>query len=284
MPKKSASINVRKIRNRVMGVVGAFNADRIPVYAAQASFFIAISAVPFVMLLLHTVQLIYPDLQGEALHLVNSVIPPVIADLITSVVDELYGKVNYSVVSISAITLLWSAARGIKSIGNGVRNIFGKRSRSGFLINIIYSLIMTVLFVIFMVAVVAFIVFGKAVFSQLVEHFSFSRDVVNVVFSLRLPTFFALLTLLFWMAYTGMARTANWRMHWPGAFVSAAGWVIFSWIFSLYIDHFSNYSYVYGSLAAVVILMLWIYFCMIIFLSGAEINKLLVIHKEEAVQ
>ena len=51
--------------------------------------------------------------------------------------------------------------------------------------------------------------------------------------------------------------------------------MLFSYFFSLYIEYFPTASYIYGSLATVVLFMLWLYFCMIILLIGAEANKLL---------
>ena len=59
----------------------------------------------------------------------------------------------------------------------------------------------------------------------------------------------------------------------PGAMFSALGWLVFSYVFSLYIDNFANMTYMYGSLTAFIILMLWVYFCIYIFFIGAEINK-----------
>lgn len=61
--------------------------------------------------------------------------------------------------------------------------------------------------------------------------------------------------------------------HLPGAVFSSLGWILFSYFYSLYIKWFPRSSYVYGSLAAVVFFLLWLYFCMSILLWGAEINK-----------
>ena len=54
--------------------------------------------------------------------------------------------------------------------------------------------------------------------------------------------------------------------------------MIFSALFSIYFDHFSHFSYMYGSLTAVVMLMLWLYICICILLIGAEINFYLELH------
>ena len=61
--------------------------------------------------------------------------------------------------------------------------------------------------------------------------------------------------------------------HLPGAAFASGGWILFSYFYSLYIIHFPAVSYLYGSLAALVLMMLWLYICMTILLLGAEVNK-----------
>ena len=57
-----------------------------------------------------------------------------------------------------------------------------------------------------------------------------------------------------------------------GAAFSAAGWVLFSFFFSVFVENFSNYATIYGSLTAIIILMMWLYFCMYILLIGGEVS------------
>ena len=61
----------------------------------------------------------------------------------------------------------------------------------------------------------------------------------------------------------------------PGALLASLGWQVFSDLFSLYVEHFSNFSTVYGSLSAVAIAMLWLYTCMAIVFYGGALNKYL---------
>ena len=58
----------------------------------------------------------------------------------------------------------------------------------------------------------------------------------------------------------------------PGAVFSAVVWYIFSWLFSLYVDMSGSFS-IYGSIATPLIMMMWLYFCITIFLIGAFINR-----------
>ena len=74
----------------------------------------------------------------------------------------------------------------------------------------------------------------------------------------------ALLTLFFVALYTWLPyERQDIRLQLPGALISTVGWIGCSYGFSIYFNHFSNYSYMYGSLTAVVILMLWLYACIL---------------------
>ena len=70
-------------------------------------------------------------------------------------------------------------------------------------------------------------------------------------------------------------RRDKFRYQLPGAMFSAVGWMIISWIFSVYLDVFKGFSSMYGSLTTIVLIMLWMYFCMYCILLGGELNVLL---------
>ena len=65
------------------------------------------------------------------------------------------------------------------------------------------------------------------------------------------------------------------RSQFPGAIFTAFGWTLASFIFSIYMDIFKGFSNMYGSLTTIVIIMLWLYFCMYVVLLGGEMNDLL---------
>ena len=70
----------------------------------------------------------------------------------------------------------------------------------------------------------------------------------------------------------------------PGAILSSLGWIGFSYGFAFYIDNMANFSYVYGSLTAIVLLLLWVYFCMYILFIGAEVNYFLYNYINEKIE
>ena len=70
-------------------------------------------------------------------------------------------------------------------------------------------------------------------------------------------------------------RVSSFRKQFPGALIATLGWVAVSVGCSIYMDNFTNFSYIYGSMAGIMILLLWLYFCMSMVFYGAEVNYFL---------
>ena len=70
-------------------------------------------------------------------------------------------------------------------------------------------------------------------------------------------------------------RRGRFRDQLPGAMFAAVGWMVISWVFSIYLDVFKGFSNMYGSLTTIVLIMLWMYFCMYCILIGGEFNVLM---------
>ena len=94
--------------------------------------------------------------------------------------------------------------------------------------------------------------------------------------SLRTVIGFAILIIFFLILFLAIPnRKSSILDELPGAIIAAAGWMIFSYLYSFYIDNIGSFSNMYGSLTTIVFLMLWLYFCMYILFFGAEINNIL---------
>ena len=67
-------------------------------------------------------------------------------------------------------------------------------------------------------------------------------------------------------------RRDMYRRQLPGAVFSTLGWMVISWVFSVYVDVFRGFSSMYGSLTTIMLIMMWMYFCMYCILIGGELN------------
>lgn len=241
------------------------------VYAAQASFFLVISALPMLLLLLSLLGLILPR---EGSVLVNATLdglPDELRPLIEGLVTEVSEKASASVLSISAITLLWSSSRGVRGIGAGVRNVYGGKKERHFLVYSAKSVGCTLLYLLSVLLALIVWVFGDQLLRYAPE-----GSPHGLLRLLNGSALFLLLVGLFALTYRGFSgRKIPFFSGVPGALFSALGWLLYSAFFEYYVTHFADYSYVYGSLAALIIVMLWLYSCMEILLIGAGINVFL---------
>ena len=72
-----------------------------------------------------------------------------------------------------------------------------------------------------------------------------------------------------------------WRELWPGTAVSLLAWMGLSWLYALYVENFADYSLLYGSIGAVIVLLVWLYLSSIVLIMGAEVNGVLIALRRE---
>ena len=266
---KSHVYGLRAVILYVRRIVSRITDDKVTVYAAQASFFVIISAVPFLSLLISIAGIVLPADVFNGFPL-----PAGYAVVFDALIDDLRTAPNVPLLSVSAVSTLWSASRGISAIRSGIERVYRAGRSKGFLAHRIKSLVSTLVFIAVITAAVVLMLFG-----DLVGEWLRIAKISDIVMRLRTPLFTTALCALFTVMYSSTARRST-RVkngllpHLPGAAFSSVGWTLFSYFYSLYITHFPSASYIYGSLAAVCLIMLWLYFCMIILLLGAEVNKL----------
>ncbi len=247
--------------------------DRVGIYTAQASFFIILSIFPFLLLFLNILGMTSIT-SKSIISLLNTYAPDTIKPLLIQIIEELYTHVSGTAISIAAIVAIWSASKGVLSVMFGLYEISKIHQNRNYFISRFISMMYTVLFVFSIIITMVLLVFGNSIFNLLISLLPFLKEISVLTLILRYLVSFLILTIFFIIIY----KIANFKLTTirktlPGAMFSSLGWLVFSYVFSIYIDNFSNMSYMYGSLTAFIILMLWIYFCIYILFIGAEINK-----------
>jgi len=251
-----------------------FIKDEVTVYAAQASFFIVLSAAPFIMILLTLIQLIPAVSPEDLMHVMTQLLPSSIHPLIESVIQDIQTISPAALLSVTTVATIWSAARGMLGIERGLNRIIGCRKRRNYLLGRIINSGYTIVFLLMCIFSLVLMVFGSSLQRLLFRYFPMLDRFVSCLISLRTFLALALLTLFFVALYTWLPyERQDIRLQLPGALISTVGWIGCSYGFSIYFNYFGNYSYMYGSLTAVVILMLWLYACICILFFGAEINQ-----------
>lgn len=256
----------------IRGFLKRLNKDHVGAYAAQSAYFILLSFIPFVLLLVTLVK--YTPLTQEIVTTaLIRMMPEEFSSFIRVIVNEVFGK-SAAFVPVSAIIALWSAGKGVNALSKGLNCIYQVEETRGYVINRLRSAVYTLVFVVAVAVTLLLLVFGNQIQMGIAERFPVIAKVTSVIVGMRTMITLVLLCLVFLMIYKFVPnRRATLKSQIPGAMVSSVAWSLFSLAFSIYIDLTPGTVNMYGSLTTLVLIMLWLYFCMWILLIGAEINS-----------
>ncbi len=242
--------------------------DEIFVYSAQGSFYIIIASIPFLMVFMEILKFFIPITRHEAVGLIGRFVPSGLKTFVELIIEELFSK-SATVLSITGITAVWSASRGMAAVERGVQKVYKTKKDRNLFAGVAISVLYTLLFVGALIATLLLMVFGGTIFGFLKVHIPWLAAVGKIKNMMYFFLMFAFFTAMY-KVFAGRATKLG--DHVAGALFATMGWLLFSSVFSIYVENFANYSYIYGSLAMIVIMMIWLYSCMVILLLGAEIN------------
>lgn len=251
---------------KIKRFVNRITEDEIFIYSAQSSFYMITASIPFVMLFLALLKFLFPFAEDEMVRLVKTLIPANFADISEVLIGEIYDK-SIALMSFGGIAALWSASRGVLAVQRGIKRVYRKNTDRNFFVDIGISFFYTILFLVALVTILVLMVFGDILY-RLLENILF----IKPDFEKKLMIYLALVVFFTFMYRVFAGKGTKIKEHIIGANFSALGWFLASFLFSIYVENFANYSYIYGSLSVIVLMMLWIYILMIILLLGAEVN------------
>lgn len=245
--------------------------QNISAFAASTAFFLVLSIVPM-LILICTIIPYTPLTEENLVRAVTEITPDRMDFLVESLIAEVYDK-SAGILSVAAITTLWSAGKGVLALMRGLNAIGGvEEDRNYFVVRLVASLYTVVMLVVLILSLFI-MVFGNQLVELLLYRVPQLQILVSFLMNFRFLLVWAILTLLFSAVY---AYVPNEKLAFgeqvPGAAFAAVVWSVFSWGFSLYVERTESYS-IYGSLSLIVIVMVWMYFCMYIIMIGAYLNR-----------
>ena len=257
-----------------VGVVRHFTSLNIPVYASHASFFIVLAVFPSLVLLLSLLR--YTGLQvGYLTTFLEGVIPKALLPSAEKLIVNTYRSTTGTLVSISAITALWSASRGFFGLCTGLNSVYGVTEDRGYFKTRLMCVVYTFAFLLVLLLTLILQVFGAS-FLRWLPLEETPLQLVERVLDLRFFVLLFVQTVLFTTIFMVLPNRKNKLLDSvPGALLASIGWLVFSDLYSVYVEHFSSMSVIYGSVYAVALSMLWLYCCVSIIFYGGAMNRYL---------
>ena len=261
----------RKITFRVRG-------DYIAAHSGHSALFIIISVFPLLILMLALVSRLGLE-QNELLKLLGGLAPKGFQGDIFSSVSGIVERLGSVAVSMTILTLLWSASGFIYSVTLGLNRIYRyEENRNYFLlrgISLLYTLVFLMLLLL-IVGLTALMGWAKSAIATRLGSWNTGLNFLEGIL------YFALMLFVSALFYSFIPKKKSKLLNQlPGAVFTSLSWYGFSFVYPIYLRFSDNVSYIYGGLSMAILWLWWLYFSMYIFYIGAELNVHLSLFKKE---
>lgn len=256
-------------------VFGQIKKDNIDIVGAGVAFYFFLAIFPTLAATVSIYGLVTDPGQVQSqMSQLTSVMPQKVGQMISEqlqgISEESNQTLGWSIV-IGILLSLWSANKGTKALFTGVNIAYNEENNRVFIKDIALSLAFTLGGIIIGIISISLVIGFPAV----ADHLGLPSFLHTIINWLRWPTLLLIVMFSLALIYRFAPARENAKFKWVnwGAGLAAFLWMLGSLAFSFYISNFGSYSETHGSVAAVIILMLWFLLTSYIILLGAEINS-----------
>lgn len=253
--------------------------DNVTAIGAQLSYYLVLSIFPFLIFFLNILSFT-PLVREDVLQNIIAVLPIETQQIITSLVLETVRNSSETLLSLSAITGIWAASKGLMALIRAINKAYDVEETRSYielrLLAVLFTLALLVLLTIVLLTIVFSEVLGNQIFNFLGVTLNFMIFWEYLRILISVGSMILIFALLFRFSPSiRNSKKISFKQTLPGAIFSSIGWIITSTLFSYYVNNFANYSKTYGSLGGMVVLLIWLYISSIIIVMGGEINATL---------
>ena len=246
--------------------------DDIASLSAQCAYFLFLSLFPFVIFLFSILSFTQIP-QAQLMSLVFSFFPSNIALVIRAIIEDILSTRNVTLLTIGALATIWSSSSGINAVRKGLYKAYRKFENRPFWQVIIVNLLSTISLALILFITIIFLVSGEVLKNQLFEFLNIpnSFDFIWNIIRILIP--FITMAIVFTLLYLLIPhRKVRIIEVLPGTMFTIVAWISISLVFSFYVNNFTNYANIYGSISGIILLLVWLNLSCLFLLLGGEIN------------
>lgn len=250
--------------------------------SAQLSYYFMLSLFPMLLFLLSIVPVVGVK-QSTIRDLIKDHVPSDYAPQVSSIIGDIMDNASGGLLSIGLIAALWSASNGMTALMNAFNVAYDVEDSRNFVVAKLYSVLFTLAMIIVMPVALVLPTFGQQIGDLLFGPLGLGDQVKWLFDTIRFVLPVIVVLIAFMVLYT-LAPNVKIKLLSviPGAIFATIVFLGGSYLFGFYISNFANYSKTYGSIAGIIILMLWLYITGFIIIIGAEINA--IFHQRKVVR
>ena len=245
--------------------------------AAKLAYYFLLALFPLLIFVTSTIGLVLGSgsgLRHALFNYLSQVMPASAFQLIDNTMWEVAQSSGAGKLSFGLLATLWAAASGVGAMMQSLNRAYDATETRPWWKQRLVATALTVTLSVLIIGAVIVIFGGSKIAEHLGTSFGFSEAFVITWKILQWPIALAFMLLAFALIYYFAAdlRDQDWKWITPGSAIGVALWLLVSFAFKGYLHFFDSYSKTYGSLGAVIVLMLWLYLTGLAVLMGGEIN------------
>lgn len=264
--------------------------DDVPTHAAAMTYHVVLAIFPFLLLLTGITALIdtvfdVPDLTERIVDQASSTLPEDATSVIEGFTDEVVNAQGGAAIGLGLLGALWAASSAMKAAMKSVNNAYNVKEERSFIKKQLVGVGLTLLFGGLVLGAAVLLFSGRPLAGGLGDVLGWEQQFVTL-WNIATPILAVLMlifavSLFYWLAPNAESQ---YRFISPGTLLFVVGWIVFSFAFAYYISNFGNYNRIYGSLAGVIIFLIWLYWSNMLLLVGAELNAVVARRYDEEYQ
>lgn len=265
----------KKTYELIKKVIHRYNEDEAYVLASHMTYGWLSAFFPFLIFILTLIGMTSLDKDLIAKQLVLN-FPKETESLVYTTIEHIMSIRNPGLLSFSVIISLWSASSGIKAIIHGLNKAYNVLECRKYIKLQGMAIFYTVLLATLIISAFILLVFGEQLGLYLYYKFNLSFNFRLIWGIVRICGMIVAMIVTFILMYKfSTCKPLNTMDVLYGSIFSTIGWIIVSYLFSLYVDNFANYANVYGSIAGIFIMLTWLNLISTIILYGGELNAVI---------
>ncbi len=264
---------MKKFLNKINTFFKELSKSHIGEYAANCSYFTLLAFIPFLMLILTLTKYFELDKQILNLTITNNLPNNILNNTLVQIIREVYSK-SIGTITISIVFILWSSGKGFYALSKGLNVAYGLERKNKFMYFRLRGLLCTIIFIILIILSLVLLVFGNRINIFLQKNFNIFNKIIYIILANKFLISMIVLSVIFTFMYKFIPKhKVRLKDQIIGAIFSATACNVISIFYAVYVNIYTGFSVMYGSLTSIVLAMMWVYACMYSILLGAFINK-----------
>jgi len=265
-----------KLKWLITKMVKRYSSHSLSTTSAYIAYYWVLAFFPFIIFVISL--LTYTNLPtGIFMEYVEEAIPKSVVPIVESTISQFIMYRSSTLVSVGGLVTLWSAGTAVNALIKGIHIAYSSNYVKPYFWARLVATCYTVLLAIVLILLMIGLVFGNRLGDYIFTMLDMNKGIVMPIWNLiRLVMPFIGLVLVMYLLYRVIPRKhLKDKNVWPGVIFTSVTWYLFSLVFSIYVDNYSKYNQLYGSIGSVFILLIWLYGSCTLLLLGAEMNAIL---------